>query len=709
VAPTDPYLDHPHGAAIPWPPYYDALLALCLGPLAGGAPSAADELAWRSFLERGVATVPAVLGVGTALFAALLAFRLTRGGPLAARAAGALAAGLTVATARAAINYSVVGNGDHHAWIDFLHGLLLLLVTSAACRSNLRSRRRSLAFGLAAGLVAGAMLGSWVASLLYVANVELALAWLLYRRGEEELPGVAALGLGFHGAALAAVLPAVVASPWRAEFPWMAVNLSWLHPALLALGALAFAPPFLGERGRLAPRTAAARAYPWLAAAALALGAGALWVLGAPPARGLAEGFAWVSRADAFMDTVLESAPLVGPRAGSWHAPFTEALGWGLLLLPLAYVPLLRAAFRSRRDVLVPLAVALPLLVVQALAQRRFADPLALPMAACLGWAVARLAARARSGQALWIPAAALAALALQWPSLERTWTQRRGLPAAGGPHDVRLAERLACEWLRRREGEGAVLSHWDRGHLIEWAADRPTVATNFGSYVGIESYRDPARFFLAEESLAGRAILEARRARYVLVPGSLPGMVESLVRIADPTLDGLYLVDTGAGRVTSPRWLSTLGARLLNGGEQLAPPGTPPEDLSPPIGFLRLVHVSREREPAYRDPVTEELLPAVFVWEHVPGAALAIRGAPEELARADLTLRYPEADYGMDLVFTARCDVTGVARLWIPYATDAPNGDGQVVRAQWSCGARSGELSIPTSAVMGGPALEIR
>ena len=700
VAETDPYLAYPEGARIPWPPYYDTLLALALGPF---APEGGGR---RASLERAVSTLPVFFALASAVLTVFAVWRLTIERETGARAAGALAAAATFALCRSSINYSVVGTGDHHAWVSFLNAGLLVLVAAAAGRAR-RSAGSGLAWGAAGGLVAGLMLGSWVASLLYVLNVQLALAWLLLRRAREKLPGIASFGFAFHVVAALAVLPAVLSSPWRGELPWMVVNLSLFHPVLLALGALVFAPPLLLGGGVLAPGTPGARRYPWVVAAALALGAGALWTLQLGPARGVAEGFAWVSRADAFMETVLESAPLVGPRAGGSDQLFL-ALGFGVLLLPLAWAAMAWGAFREHRYELLPWAVAVPPLLVQALAQRRFGDALAVPMAVTLGWALARFA---RGPRVLLVSGALATALLAQLPSLLLTKRQWPGVRNAGTVTDTFLGERLLYDWMRENTpggGDYSVLAHWDRGHVIEWVADRPSVATNFGSYVGVESYRDPPRFFLSENPFEARAILERRRARFVLVPGSLPRNLESMIRIVDPELRARYMIDRPEGPVTSNAWLTTMGARLLADGLQVVPPTVPLEQQSPPLGFLRLVHVSPFREVFFRNPRTGEPLPVGFVWEHVPGARIAARGSPGDEARIELTVRYPAGNHALDLVFFARCDETGVARFWVPYATDAPNGDGVVESARWTIGEDTGELTIPESAVLGGPSLVI-
>jgi hypothetical protein len=86
-------------------------------------------------------------------------------------------------------------------------------------------------------------------------------------------------------------------------------------------------------------------------------------------------------------------------------------------------------------------------------------------------------------------------------------------------PADVVVRE--IAEWIRGHTPEPAdyaVLAPWTWGHVLEWVAGRPTVATNFGTFVGEDAFRDPARFFLTEIPREGEALLELRRARYVLV-----------------------------------------------------------------------------------------------------------------------------------------------------------------------------------------------
>ncbi len=698
IAGTDPYLDFPRGARIPWPPYYDTILYFVLAPFAPG-----EAEARRPFLERAVATLPIAFGVIAALCAAGAAWCLSRttGGPWQ-RAGVAAFAGVYAACGWGAINYSRIGSGDHHAWIEMLQALSLLAACLAFGARSLRSTGLGLAWGALCGLLAGTMLGSWVASLGYVVLMQAVLGWLLVRRAREDLPGVASFGLAYHVVALAVLAPAVLASPWKDEFPWMVVNLSWFHLAWLGLGALVFVPPLSAGRGALRAGTAAARAYPFAVALVLAALAWLAWLLDTPVARGIEAGLAWVSRADAFMDSVKESAPLIGPRAVPGE--LFIALGFGVLIAPLAWGAAAWRSFRHRADELLPWAVVLPVLLALALVQKRFSDAAVLPLAVLLAWGGARWLARVPAWSAL--PVSLALALLGQIESLRRAGPRLLAPIEAGlgGPADAFLGERTAIEWLRANSpasGGFSVLSHWDRGHVIEWAADRPTVATNFGSYVGLESYRDPARFFLAEDPELARGILAERESRYVLVPATLARNVSSMARIAGLAESLFVAPGPGGNPVPTALFQRTLLLHLLRDGR-----GVAGQDGS--LSFLRLVHAATSVNEQFRDPATGKARPAAFVWEHVPGAAVEWRGSPSEEFAVEIDVAYAAAGHGLRWQGSARADSSGVARLRVPYATDRDNGDGRVRRAEWAAAGRRGALAIPEKAVLSGATISL-
>ena len=77
------------------------------------------------------------------------------------------------------------------------------------------------------------------------------------------------------------------------------------------------------------------------------------------------------------------------------------------------------------------------------------------------------------------------------------------------GDNEVAGAEHDLFEWIAEQEPQPrSVLAAWDFGHTIEWVAKRPSIATNFGSYIGRDSFVDPAKFFMANSHQDAEDIL---------------------------------------------------------------------------------------------------------------------------------------------------------------------------------------------------------
>lgn len=693
VAEHDQRLGAPGGSAIPWPPYYTTLAYAVFAPFAPEEPRARAE-----WVETRIGSFAALFGVLGSLLAALAARRLAGNG-------AALVAGAVHALCGAAIAYGKIGNGDHHAFVSLLAGAMLYGLARGLEAGSLERSPLAAKWGAAAGALAGISLGAWVASAMYVVEVQVALAVLLFVHARRPRAGTAALGLAFHLAALAAAMPAVLSSPWKESEPWMVVNLSWFHAAHLALGALVFAP-----LSRLSPR--AARAWPWTVGAGLAVLAGALAALGRGPGAAIVRAFEWVSRSDEFMARVGESRPLVGPGTAG---DLAEALGYVVFALPFAWIAAV-VAVRKRGDLrLLPWAVAVPLLAAQALRQARFAEALALPMAVVLGWgAAAAFGARPRAWR---LPRIAVGALALalvglaSWPAIAET-AERWGRwgDASGHERPGNLGARLACDWIGSvpalEEGE-SVLAVWGHGHVIEWAAHRPSVATNFGSYVGDEGFRAPPRFFLEEDFDAADALLARHRARFVIVDSDLPNHLNAMIDLGAPKRRERYVSpgsERGGGEVLPP-WFLTVGARMMFDGGVFGPFAAG----SRPLDRLRLTWVSALRDPARRLRRPDDVSPAAWVWERVAGAVVEAHGTPGDELALSLTIRYALAGREVAWVDRARAGDDGVARLRVPYATDVPNGDGRADgAAAWTFGRRTGTLEIPERAVREGATLAL-
>ena len=703
VAGEDPFLNFPRGSAIPWPPYYTYVLYGILAPWTPAAEEGRE--ARHAFLELNVARIPVVFGVLTALLAAWAAGLLA--GPRAA-----LLAGLLQAFTLGSIQYSRQGNGDHHAFVSLLLTGVMLALARGLQRGVLEDRRRSAWSGAVVGALVGLALGVWVGALMYVLVLQLVLAWLLFLNARRELPGLPALGIALHGTATLVLLPAVLDSPWRQDWPWMVVNLSWFHLVHLTLGALVFFPLLWLNRGGTSWRR-----YPWILGVVLALLGALIWLLPVGPGLGIREGFEWVSRENRFMATIRESMPLFGEDAEP--GAFVRYLGWTAWAAPLAWLGAAVRCIRRRELALIPWVVAFPPLFVQALLQRRFADPLSPLLAVLVAWGVVECArGLANSSRGRWTSSRRVAALT--WLSVPVLAILSHGsavvLPvireslregtARRTPAEIRsLGMHRMHRWLRKNSPDRAdygVLANWGMGHSIEWTAERPTLATNFGTYVGPEGFRSALNFLLAEDEAQAEAILERERARYIIVGCDWSHRAAKQVAKVFPERSSRYFMGSESQAVhIQPAWLSTMGARAMFGGRRPTGIGVLKE---PHFEFLRLVHVSPVPDPA--PALSQESGPAAsgWIWEHVPGALLTSHGTPGEELVVDIPLRYPRAKYELRFENRAEVGADGQVRLRVPYSTLERNGDGLVRgQASWKLGGRSGLLSVSERDVLEG------
>lgn len=708
IAETDARMNFPDGAKIPWPPYYAYLLYALLAPFAPDDPVERSD-----FIERTVASLPCAFAVLTSMIVAAAAWRLTRRASTSWRTAAALIAGGSFAWLRISFDYSAPGIGDHHAWVSMLLAALLALTARALESESLDSRASSVRIGIAAGLVAGVLVGSWVGALVYVLVVQLALGLLLFAHARTPRAGTASLGLAFHGALLASLAPAVLSSPWKDDLPWIVVNLSWFHLVEPLLGGLVFVPLVF-----LRPSSSASRAWPWLVAASLALLGIAIAYGDFALARSVREGFAWVSRANTFMAFISESQPLAWGQIGG-VGPLKHALGFAVFAAPFVWLWMLWRALTTRNFELAPWLIATAVLAAQALAQRRFAEQFGVAMTLGLGWLVADFAGERRALRALSASIALPLALALvvlaQWPSIALTWER-----IASGERLVHdgFAQRFRgfrdlYVWLHEHTPateDYSVLASWDHGHSLEWVAGRATVATNFGSYVGEDSYLDPWRFFLEESPARAEELLERRGARYVLITSDFTKDLAVMTRLLRERERSQYLIarEGEYGR-PGPRYYRSMAGRLMLGGR------VGDLELSQAVGdsldFLRLVYVSpMELGVVPQVPYSNGPFPAGWIWERVPGATLEARGSSGETLWVSLEVGFESSNARLKWVGSAAVpNGADRVRLRIPYCTDGANGDARALgEAHWSIGGREGTIAIPRATVERGGIVEI-
>lgn len=628
----DPYLNHPHGAMVPWPPLYD----FALGAAARAVGDLDGVLAWAPVVF-GLLTALATYGVGRRL-----------GGRGVGLGAVALLAWLPAST-----RYTSVGNPDHHAVVAWLASLLLLGNVAVLAAGGRPGRIRAGQAGLA--VVRLAMLLSWHGSVLYVVLPEalaLAIAGVRTRRDclWAQAGGCAAAAVG--GGAALLLLPHS-----RFGGAWSAVELSRLQPAVYAAaaGVAVVAAGWLAVRERAGRPGTPAQGLASVAVPALA----ATGVLAALAWDSLALAWAYASRSEAFIAFNYEAQPL-------WRGGFANAFdlyGAAAWLLPLAPLAAAWTVARAREPgpglFLAGWTLALLVLAVtNARYGSDFAPALCVSLALLAGEAVRAVAAR----RPRWRPAAVAAACAaipgLLWdpivylaPHAARSLSELRGRPVlVRRPADgltrsiyafvdqVRAATPETAGWddpsLRPAYG---IVTPPTLGFIVNARARRATPAGNFGPYVGREGIEATNRFYLARDEPTAMGRIEDLAVRYVITTdeGRAPGTLWHRLHHADGSAS---LRRPGLGRF-----------RLVTESPR---PGVP-------LGALRGV------APGFVDVPYK-------LFEIVEGAVIEVAGRPGEPVLAEIDVETPTGRR-----FTCRnyamVGEGGRARIRVPYATRPP------------------------------------
>jgi hypothetical protein len=410
-----------HGAWCPWPPLYDATL--------GGVA--------RLFGMNTVLWLPAI---GTALFAAVLAWLTARRFGLAAGGV----AGVLVAAHPYLIPVSSVGAVDHH-WAEPLLAMMILGLTVDGGRWTRRlvGDDRRLAPDAHRAL-SSCLLGLAITAALFVQTALLVTA------------GLAFLALFFvldepRRGAISFAIPAIAVAIYRlaqpASYPSNPWFLGWPHAAVLAAAAVACGARCFGAK-RL-----------------VALAVGTLCILPVlPPVLAGTRFFG----GDPWLESITEFQPM-----------FHDAGGIGTDLANLTGGAFLVFAIARRHRVVALFTIAYLLL---SLTSHRFLVP-AVPLFA-LAAAIAISEAKTCRLAFAAIAIALLPTLAYDAYALSEE-------PA---PEDSTRA--IAAAVLRLPPGR--VLAVWSAGHAIDVAGRHPVVLDNFGSMPDPAVFEQGSRALLA-------------------------------------------------------------------------------------------------------------------------------------------------------------------------------------------------------------------
>jgi asparagine N-glycosylation enzyme membrane subunit Stt3 len=587
----DPLLDWPHGAATPWPPGFDLLVAT----MALVAPNRFGALLV-------ISAAPVLLGL---LLIALTGWVTRVLAPQAPWWTPWLA-GTLVALFPQAVSVARFANPDHHiaeALILPLLGLWSVWGWRALSGKQLDPRQRLRFEAVGALLVAGSV-AVFVGATMYVGivSVSLVIANLCWGRGAVARWAVGAPGLMAGAAAIAVVYQPLVSAhgrPLSYSFP------SFLQP-LLVLGA-AIACIAASSCGWIAVGGLRRRSL-GLALGALALG-GASFLLRANAAslelvHGLRE---WFSSSGGPFAQLSENQPLfsAAPGTSAWARAHLYYGVFGPLLPLLVPVGLLLYTRREGLRRAVPFVVWTLSITLLMLQQNRFGRIGLVNLAVCTALILRVLVEQApRFRGAARAVACAVPALALGFdPAFHFYLPLER---SAALPDMQEAGAFLRAQTPRPIAGKrSGVLAPWDEAHFIVRYGERPVTATGFGAYVAPDVVNEVHRIWADDEA----HLLSFARAR------DLGFVALSASTFTGRTLHGLG--PTLPSRNGTTLWNQDYFLRaplvtLLLGGSGVAS-----------IGVPHMQHLMPRFASSLPPSGLPAKLPGAWVYEIVPGATL--------------------------------------------------------------------------------------
>ncbi|NMC10305.1 MAG: oligosaccharyl transferase, archaeosortase A system-associated [Methanothrix sp.] len=633
----DSYLNYPHGLELTWPPLFDQLLAaisLMLGQHS------------REGVEMVSAILPAVMGALTIAVVYYLSRELFDRNI-------ALLSALMVAIAPWHITRTMLGATDHHCLEILLDVAALLFVVLALYRKE----RRHL-FAAVAGVTFAALAYTWLGADIYLgiflvyAAVQMTLD---LKHGEASTETTTTL-LAAFGVAIILMLPFASAVWLKPSF----LGSIFFFIGILLLYALA---RFMNERG-----------IHWVAFPLTMLASACVLVVTAMlPGQPFKMYSFMQSGADyifggRMIGKIAEAEPLVYD-ANTLYNLMTSPLGLSILLSLAGLVALIlyirRAPSGARPAQLLFLVWTVAILIL-TFAQIRFLYLYSIVIGMLVGFlffaandAISKKMAKNKTsveGQRLLVALAAVFLVVIIAPSALQTavLSNYEKPSVAGDWYD-------SLQWLIQNSNttshydnpvkapEYGVMCWWDYGNWIVYLSHRPVVANNFQA--GAE---DSAKFYLSESEDAATAILDSRRARFVLIDyDTVFGSLDSLAKWANMSVSRYVKLDesesTPKATLLPPMFNTTMARLYLSDGV-----GT---------DHFRLVYESAQAlgsNPSRAD---------VKIFEYVPGALIMVRASPDQRVVAMLNMT---SNQGRSFTYANRGQIKdGEFAIRVPYSTE--------------------------------------
>jgi dolichyl-diphosphooligosaccharide--protein glycosyltransferase len=424
----------------------------------------------------------------------------------------------------------------------------------------------------------------------------------------------------------------------------------------------------------------------------------------------VALGVLGVTENDIWLRSIVEYQPLLDS-----GLRLETSFGWALALTPIILVLLGRDTIKKNFDRSQSFVLVLTVCVLGlTLLRSRFAHILALFTSLLVAWAAVRIYSLLKSKQ----PKAALASafvfmLLVYYPMASVLYALPRTQPGfniEGYIEDAML-------WVRRNTPSPGgiympgykppygVLARWDFAGWIEYVAERPSVATLYGS----ESFglRESAEFFTATDAGEAEAILRKTGTRYMIIVnivGDMPMYTKLADRTGDP--DFAILSPDSNGKMSYKPTLQYFN--LVSTSLQYAD-GMPLEINGrrfKQLDHYRLLYESEESLNLIGFPTEVKKLK---IFEYVKGAKLSVAASPGQEVTVSGMVR---TNRGRVFRFlrSSTSDQYGVAVFTLPYGTvSEQETSGLVEQYRIESGGRKALLEITGRDVMEGTEHSIR
>lgn len=595
----DYYQGFPHGTGVISPPTMEYLLAAVFWPFRSMS-------SLLPFVERLIAFIPPIIG---ALTAALLC-RFTAG--IAGVSAGFFA-GLMLAILPVHIDVTVLGRFDN----EMAEPLLLLIAFWGYTRTYYATER--VGPWVFVGAAAFLYLSLWRGGVIFltIIGVDMLLRlWL--ERDVLQHRTVTGNGAVFMYGTTAGLLALVCSTNlWGSRQLFSYNIISWFHVVLFA-GAGGFIWSISRGLGK-SRSVCISWITGWIFLMLLALGPEVL------------SGISVLRGGNPWLDSISQYQRYTDP------ATLLSYFG----LIPLLFFPglylLIRefgSSLRERRFLVIWCLAAL----IAAVVRWRYAGYFGLNVAFAAAISVSLLIHRFRASRSAVTACAFLVLLLFQAPAL----LALQSLYKTGTLNVFRGTVEDSMMWLREHTPSAGdsyrpdikpaygVLARWDFGGWIETVAQRPTLATSYGT----ETYgmEETARFFLATDETKMAAVLRSNGVRYLMLDstyGTRLPMYAALIGEKCAMLDQQRNTITGRLSYTPNALFYNLIASRLYYAD-----GSQVDSASyrfAPVEGVRLRYESSS-------PANVSGLPwyiaSLKVFEYLPGATLSVLTAPESVVR---------------------------------------------------------------------------